>query len=62
MNDSFFGGMFMNKVKLDVTREVRTFWDLNNASYVMNEKTKENREGSYYTIMASLIFSVFLTT
>lgn len=47
------------KAKLEIEREVKTYCDLNNAAYVLLEKSKETKEGSYYTTMASLIFSAF---
>jgi len=51
--------MMSNKAKLTIKREVRTFNDLSNGSYILLEKSKENIEGSYYTTMASIIFTAF---
>lgn len=47
------------KANLKVEREVKTFWDLFHASYVMLEITSEITEGQYYTIMSSILFSAF---
>jgi len=47
------------KSKLKIEREVKTFWDLHHGANVLLEKTKENKEGSYYTTMSSLILIAF---
>ena len=44
---------------MKIEREVRTFADLSNGAYILLEKSKENIEGSYYTTMASILFSAF---
>ena len=46
-------------VQMEIKREIKTFWDLNHASSVLLEKTKEDKNGSYYTTMASIIFTAF---
>lgn len=40
-------------------RRVNTYAEMRHASYVMLEKAKRDPEGSYYQLMASLIFTVF---
>lgn len=45
--------------KLKLEREVKTFWDLNHASFVMLDLAKTVKEGSYYSLMASILFSAF---
>ena len=40
-------------------REVRTFVDLNNGANVLIAKTKQTKEGSYYTTMGALLLSAF---
>jgi hypothetical protein len=53
--------------EIKIEREVKTYYDLNHASYVLLEKSKKNLEpdedgkipGNYYTTMASLIFTAF---
>lgn len=49
----------MERAELKIEREVNTYWDLNQASYVMLEITSEISGGQYYTIMSSLLFSAF---
>lgn len=49
----------MKKAEVNITREVRTFWDLFHGADVLLEKSQQDKEGSYYTNMASLIFSAF---
>lgn len=41
------------------TREVRTFVDLNHGADVLNIKTEEKEEGSYYTTMSSILLRAF---
>jgi len=48
-----------NKARIEVKCKVKTFCDLSNGAYVLLEKSKENIEGSYYTTMASILFSAF---
>lgn len=47
------------KARIEIKREVKTFCDLSNGAYILLEKSKENVEGSYYTTMASILFSAF---
>lgn len=49
----------VRKAKLEVEREVKTFCDLSNGAYILLEKSKESIEGSYYTTMASILFTAF---
>ncbi|MDF1617293.1 hypothetical protein [Petrocella sp. FN5] len=49
----------IKKVKLEVEREVKTYWDLNHASDVLLEISEEVKEGTYYLYMSSLLFSAF---
>lgn len=41
------------------TREVRTFVDLNHGADILLMKTEEERKGSYYTTMSSILLRAF---
>lgn len=49
----------MYKYTVETKREVNTYADLNLGSYVLLDTAKSVYEGSYYTTMASIIFSAF---
>src|SRR4030042_2406745 len=47
------------KAKISKERQVNTYAEMWHASNVMLDKVKENPEGSFYQLMASLIFTAF---
>jgi hypothetical protein len=47
------------KAKISKERQVNTYAEMWHASYVMLGKAEENPEGSFYQLMASLIFTAF---
>lgn len=51
--------MAKRKAKVAKERQVNTYAEMWHASYVMLDKAKKNSEGSYYQLMASLIFTAF---
>ena len=51
--------MAEHKAKVSKERHVNTYAEMWHASYVMLEKAKKDPEGSYYQLMASLIFTAF---
>ena len=51
--------MGKRKAKVSKERQVNTYSEMLHASYVILEKVKEAPAGSYYQLMASLIFSAF---
>lgn len=51
--------MAKHKVKVSKERQVNTYAEMWHASYVMLHKAKKDPEGSYYQLMASLIFTTF---
>jgi len=51
--------MEKQKVKVSKERQVNTYAEMWNASHVMLDKAEKDVEGSYYQLMASLIFTAF---
>lgn len=51
--------MAKRKAKVSKERQVNTYAELWHASNVMLEKAKKDPKGSYYQLMASLIFTAF---
>ena len=51
--------MGKRKAKVSKERQVNTYSEMLHASYVILEKVKEAPAGSYYQLMASLIFTAF---
>jgi hypothetical protein len=51
--------MEKHKAKVSKKRQVNTYAEMWHASYVMLHKAKKDQEGSFYQLMASLIFTAF---
>lgn len=51
--------MAKRKAEVSKERQVNTYTEMWHASYVMLDKAKKAPEGSYYQLMASLIFTAF---
>jgi len=50
----------MRRVKVSRQRQVKTYAELRHASHVMLEKAEKDKEGSFYQVMASLVFTAFM--
>jgi hypothetical protein len=60
MEESIIGGVDMKKDAIvEIEREVKTYTDLYQGSYVLFERSKEHPLGNYYAQMGSLIFAAF---
>jgi hypothetical protein len=51
--------MAKRKAEVSKERQINTYAEMWHASYVMLDKAKKDPEGSYYQLMASLIFTAF---
>jgi len=52
--------MAKRKAKVSKERQVNTYVELWHASHVMLEKAKKDQDGSFYHVMANLIFTAFM--
>lgn len=57
---SIIQGMAKRKAKVSKERQVSTYVELWHASRVLLEKAKKDQEGSFYPVMASLVFTAFM--
>ena len=56
---SIIRGVAKRKAEVSKERQINTYAEVWHASYVMLEKAKKDPEGSYYQLMASLVFTAF---
>ena len=57
---SIIQGMAKRKANVSKERQVITYVELWHASHVMLEKAQKDQEGSFYPVMASLVFTAFM--
>ena len=52
--------MEKRRIKVSEERQVNTYYELRHASHVILKKAEEDKDGSFYEVMASLIFTAFM--